>query len=89
MVHINKKTLNELNSSQATLIKMNLALSKYELSTQLLNALRIESIKHLYLNSRFYLLNKSDEYLSPAPSLISLMSIIKIMHVLNSPLPVK
>ena len=48
MVHINKKTLNELNSSQATLIKMNLALSKYELSTQLLNALRIESIKHLY-----------------------------------------
>ena len=48
MVHINKTTLNELNSSQATLIKMNLTLSKYALSTPLMNALRIETIKHLY-----------------------------------------
>ena len=49
MVHINKATLNELNTTQATLIKMNLTLSKYALSTPLLNALRIESVKHLYL----------------------------------------
>ena len=49
MVHINKATLNELNRTQATLIKMNLTLSKYALSTPLLNALRIESVKHLYL----------------------------------------
>ena len=48
MVHINKATIEELNSTQATLIKMNLTLSKYAKSTPLLNALRIESIKHLY-----------------------------------------
>ena len=29
MVHINNATLEELNSTQATLIKMNLTLSKY------------------------------------------------------------
>ena len=48
MVHINKATLEELNSTQSALIKMNLTLSKYAKSTPLLNALRIESIKHLY-----------------------------------------
>ena len=48
MVYINKATLSELNTTQATLIKTNLSLSKYALSTPLLNALRIESVKHLY-----------------------------------------
>ena len=35
--------------TQATLIKMNLTLSKYALLTPLMNALRIETIKLLYL----------------------------------------
>ena len=58
MVHINRSTLNELNSTQATLIKMNLTLSKYALSTPILNALRIESIKHLYIKFKILFLKQ-------------------------------
>ena len=40
--------LRELNSMQASLVKMNLGLSKFAKSSPLLDALRIESVKHLY-----------------------------------------
>ena len=48
MIYISQNTLRELNSTQAALIKMNLGLSKYARSSPLLDALRIESVKHLY-----------------------------------------
>ena len=40
--------LRELNSMQASLVKMNLGLSKFAKSSPLLDTLRIESVKHLY-----------------------------------------
>ena len=48
MIYISKGTLKKLNTTQSTLIKMNLGLSKYARSSALLDALRIESVKHLY-----------------------------------------
>jgi hypothetical protein len=48
MININDSTLNELNSTQASLIKMNMSLSKFTKSTPLLNALKVESIMQIY-----------------------------------------
>ena len=48
MLYISQTTLRELNTTQASLIKMNLKVSKYAKSSPILDALRIESIKHLY-----------------------------------------
>ena len=48
MLYISKTTLRELNTTQASLIKMNLKVSKYAKSSPLLDALRVESIKNLY-----------------------------------------
>ena len=48
MIYISQNTLRELNSMQASLVKMNLGLSKFAKSSPLLDALRIESVKHLY-----------------------------------------
>ena len=55
MAHINKAIIEDLNSTQATLIKMNLTLSKYAKSTPLLNALRIESISIFTQNLKLFL----------------------------------
>jgi hypothetical protein len=48
MIYISKGTLKKLNTTQSTLIKMNLGLSKYARSSALLDALRTESVKELY-----------------------------------------
>ena len=48
MICISKSTLKELNTTQSTLIKMNLGLSKYARSSALLDTVRIESVKQLY-----------------------------------------
>ena len=48
MLYISKTTLRELNTTQASLNKMNLKVSKYTKSSPLLDTLRIESIKNLY-----------------------------------------
>ena len=48
MIYISQNTLRELNSMQASLVKMNLGLSKFAKSSPLLDALRIESVKQLY-----------------------------------------
>ena len=45
MIYISQNTLQELNSMQASLVKMNLGLSKF---WPLLDNLRIESVKHRY-----------------------------------------
>ena len=48
MLYISNNTLRELNTTQSSLNKMNLRVSKYDKSSPLLDALRIESIEHLY-----------------------------------------
>jgi hypothetical protein len=53
-LYISKSKLNEYNTRQNILLKQSIGISKYALSTPLLNVLKVEKINEIYFKHKFY-----------------------------------